>query len=285
MSAIARSGSVLRAIGRPFVVVDGLGCAFAVVVEVGHEGKDIFEVRDAGWWELDGIAVAVVRRPVAAVLIDGLRELCPGSVVITAAAGIDEVDRFGEVELLQQVTAEAADVGSFDGESAGELALNGDVEGFGIGRLDFAVETPGDGEIISEAPGRGSARSLAGCSVIDGRKGMPVSEARRCGTLAGALDGVSAGRIGHRGVQAEGTVLVEGVDQGLRRSDRSRCPRRRGSRSWYRASRQRPAEARNCFSTSARSRACRNEARRAGNTDRARRSGPCSAADSRCRYQ
>ena len=33
-----------------------------------------------------------------------------GVVVAAAAAGIDVVDRLGEIELLEQVTAEAADV-------------------------------------------------------------------------------------------------------------------------------------------------------------------------------
>src|SRR5208337_1408146 len=44
-----RSGSaVLRPVGSPFILIDGLGGAFPGVVVARHEGEDVFEVGDGG---------------------------------------------------------------------------------------------------------------------------------------------------------------------------------------------------------------------------------------------
>ena len=52
----------------------------------------------------------------------------------------------GQIDLLEEVTSEAADVGALQTEAQRQLALNGKVEGLGIGCLDVTVDAPVDGE-------------------------------------------------------------------------------------------------------------------------------------------
>ena len=96
--------AVLCTIRRPLIGVDRLCRAFACVVDACHEREDIFEV-------LDGSDAWQTRRRRSHL---HRAKLTAGRVVVAAAAGIDIVDRLGEIKLLQKMPAEAADVGGLE---------------------------------------------------------------------------------------------------------------------------------------------------------------------------
>src|SRR3954452_11405975 len=112
------------------------------------------------------------------------------------------------------MSAEASDIGRFHGEAARDLLLDRRIECFGIRSLDLAVETPGNCEVIQRS-GVGETQIRRYGPVVNWRKRIPISEAGRGGTFGGPFDGICAGRIRYRGVQAVGTILVERIDQGL----------------------------------------------------------------------
>ncbi len=96
-----RGGAQIVSVGSPLVGVGGLGCAFAHVVIIGEERKDVLEVGDGGHRRVD----------VASVLVDQRREFGPRPVVIPSALRIGVIDGLGEIQLLQQMAAHAANVG------------------------------------------------------------------------------------------------------------------------------------------------------------------------------
>ena len=80
------------------------------------------------------------------------------SKIIAAAARVYVINRLGEVLFLKQVTPEAAYVRLFKGEASRQLVLKGDVEGFGVGSLEMAIDAPIDVEAVD----RGSEREGLG---------------------------------------------------------------------------------------------------------------------------
>src|SRR5579862_6839608 len=109
----SRRCAPLRAVRRPFIVIDRLRRTLTWIVVTGHEGEHILEVLDR-----------VYRARATAVEVYIVGKLRAGSIVVAPACGIDVVDRFSNVQLLQQVPAKPAHVSAFCRPSVRDLALN-----------------------------------------------------------------------------------------------------------------------------------------------------------------
>ncbi len=74
-------------------------------------------------------------------------ELAAGGKVVPSAVRIGVVDRLGKIELLQKMSAKPAYIRRLHREPARQFALHREIERFGIRRLDFAVQPPGNRKI------------------------------------------------------------------------------------------------------------------------------------------
>src|SRR5260370_39977850 len=107
-------GAQIAAVRGPLVAINRLGRTFAREVDVCHEGKEMFKVGNR--------SDCCVR--IASIPINLRRELGTRGEVVASALRVDEIDRFGEVEALQQVTAEPAYVCGLDGKATWQFPLH-----------------------------------------------------------------------------------------------------------------------------------------------------------------
>ena len=112
-----------------------------------HLGKDILEVLDRWYARRDAAIVGI--GIAAAVFVGDFGKLGGGVEIISATVRINKIDGLGKVELLEQMAAEAPYVVLLEEEAAGQLALEGSVEGVGVGRLEAVVDAPGNGEVAA----------------------------------------------------------------------------------------------------------------------------------------
>ena len=110
------------------VGVDVLSCALTAVGEIG---KQVFPIRD--WLHGSGASNGRLGEKLARLKI------------VHPRLWIDQVERFGQCQLLQQVTPEGANVVRFNGKPMRNFSLNGEIVGDRIWRFDFVVDAPSDG--------------------------------------------------------------------------------------------------------------------------------------------
>ena len=195
--------AVSVALRRPGIVEGGLGGVFAHVVRVLHVGKYILEVGNCR-------NVVVHFDPVWSEwgVIHLFRQDPGGAEVVSSTGRVNVIGRLGEIEFVEQVMTKAADVGLFQRESAGQLVLQGYVEGLGVGRLDVVVHAPIDSESVNW---RGEGEGLGGRE----RGQRDIGQVVRAGKAGRVLVAQLVRPIRDAGSEAVGAGGVKGIDQGL----------------------------------------------------------------------
>src|ERR1700679_656749 len=102
--------------------------------------------------------------------------------------------------------SESAHVRFLEGESAGQLVLEGEVEGFCVWRFEAVIHTPVDAEAVRR---RAVGERLCGRKRRQGyvRDGIGRREARR------VLEAQNVGGVGDSSTNAKGAFLIKGVHE------------------------------------------------------------------------